>query len=468
MAAIDSLSREKASSLLQEHAAPAPALTLTEAPAPAGVMRFAARLWTPLYATAFYLWLNAAAAALTGFIFWAMAARVYDAGDLGRGAAALSAVMLMVGIANLGLGIGVIRVLPETGDGGVHLVNAVFTATAIISAVLSLIFLAGLPLWMPELRFLIDEPLRALGFVATVVLSAVSLLQTSVVVAIRRSSLVLWQTASLQMGRLAIMIPTAVLFGTYGLIVSLGVATALSVAVGYATLMRGWPGYRPAIVFDRPAVRRILPYSMANHLSSTLVIAPGLVLPLIVVRLLGNDEAAYFTIAWFLGYLLTAASSNIASSLLAEGSQDPSSLGSLSRDAALGALAISVAGALLLVLVGDNVLLLFGADYASEGSTLLRLVAVAAPAAALLNVYLGVLSVAKRVWELVWLAALVAVVTIALSSALLPAMGLAGAGIGYVAGQSLGCAIVLGRLLGGRSGRARGEPPALGSAVGSR
>jgi len=98
MVSVDRLSREKASSLLQEHAAPRPTLTLTEAPAHAGVARFAARLWTPLYATAFYLWVNAAGAALAGFIFWALAARIYDAGELGRGSAALSTLMLIVGV----------------------------------------------------------------------------------------------------------------------------------------------------------------------------------------------------------------------------------------------------------------------------------------------------------------------------------------------------------------------------------
>jgi O-antigen/teichoic acid export membrane protein len=98
-------------------------------------------------------------------------------------------------------------------------------------------------------------------------------------------------------------------------------------------------------------------------------------------------------------------------------------------------------------LLGDRLLLAFGRDYATEGVMLLRLVALAALPAAVVNVYLGALRVRKQIGELVIIAGAVAVTTVALSSALLPVMGLAGAGVGNGLGQGLGLAIVLGRLL---------------------
>jgi O-antigen/teichoic acid export membrane protein len=163
--------------------------------------------------------------------------------------------------------------------------------------------------------------------------------------------------------------------------------------------------------------------------------------------LLGSTEAAYFYMAWFLGYLLTSASAYLALSLFAEGSHDPGALRVLSRNAVAGALAVAAGGALFLLLLGDRLLLAFGRDYATEGTTLLRIVALAAVPAAVVNVYLGALRVAKRVRELVIIAGVVAVTTVALSSALLPVMGLTGAGVGHGLGQGLGLAIVLSRLL---------------------
>jgi O-antigen/teichoic acid export membrane protein len=98
-------------------------------------------------------------------------------------------------------------------------------------------------------------------------------------------------------------------------------------------------------------------------------------------------------------------------------------------------------------LLSDKVLLVFGHDYATEGATLLRIMALAALPAAVVNVYVGALRVTKRIGELVVIAGIVAVTTVALSCALLPVMGLAGAGVGHGLGQGLGFTIVLGKLL---------------------
>jgi len=74
-------------------------------------------LRTPLYANAFYLWVNAAGAAVAGFAFWALVARLYDADDVGLGSAALSIVVLLATFSHLGLGMGLIRFLPDSGNG---------------------------------------------------------------------------------------------------------------------------------------------------------------------------------------------------------------------------------------------------------------------------------------------------------------------------------------------------------------
>jgi O-antigen/teichoic acid export membrane protein len=150
--------------------------------------------------------------------------------------------------------------------------------------------------------------------------------------------------------------------------------------------------------------------------------------------------------AWLLGYLLTSASMYLALSLFAEGSHDPGALRVLSRNAVAGGLAVATVGTVLLLLLGDKLLLAFGHEYATEGATLLRLMALAALPAAVVNVYLGALRVTKRIGELVIIAGVMTVTTLTLSCALLPLIGLAGAGVGHGLGQGLGLAIVLSRL----------------------
>ena len=404
-------------------------------------------LRTPLFTNAFYLWGTAAGAAVAGFAFWALVARLYDADEVGLGSAALSIVTLLAMFSHLGLGTGLIRFLPESGEGGPRLANAVFTTSVVGAVVSSAVFLVGVSLWAPSLGFLREQPLYSLAFVSFVVVGTLSAVQTHAFMAIRKAKYVLVQVMFVHLSRLALLVLMAAFLGTFGIVASGGIAMALGAVIGFALLARGLPGYRPRAVADPASVFKLFPFSMANYVADSLLLAPGLLLPLVVVSLLGSAEGAYFYMAWFLGYLLTSASAYLALSLFAEGSHDPGALRVLSRNAVVGGLAAATVGGALLLLLGDKLLLAFGRDYAAEGATLLRIVALAALPAAVVNVYLGALRVAKRVRELVIIASVVAVTTVALSSALLPVTGLTGAGVGHGLGQGLGLAIVLSRLL---------------------
>jgi len=419
--------------------------------APVGVAGSSARLLallrTPLYTSAFYLWGNAAGAAVAGFAFWALVARVYNADDVGRGSAALSALSLLATFSHLGLGLGLVRFLPESGARGPRLVNAVFTTSAAAAVVLSAVFLLGVPLWAPRLDFLLEQPLYAVTFISLVVASTLYIVQGHAFLAIRKAKYIVVQGVFVQFSRLALPAFMAVFFGAFGVVASGGIASALGAAIGFGLMAKGLPGYRPRGVADPASVSKVFPFSVANYVADSLLVTPGMILPLVVLGLLGSTEAAYFYMAWFLGYLLTSASTYLALSLFAEGSRDPGALRVLSRNAVLGAMAVAVVGAALLLLLGDKLLLAFGRDYSTEGTTLLRIVALAALPAAVVNVYLGALRVTKRIGELVVIAGAVAVTTVALSCSLLPVMGLAGAGVAHGLGQGVGLTIVLSRLL---------------------
>jgi len=404
-------------------------------------------LATSLFTNAFYLWGNAAGAAVAGFVFWALVARFYNADEVGLGAATLSTLTLLAMFSHLGLGMGLIRFLPESGARGPRLANAVFTASAVGAVALSIVFLVGVPLWAPRLGFLREQPLYTLAFISFVVASTLYVVQTYTFIAIRKAKYVLIQAVFVQLSRLALPAVMAIFFGAFGIVASGGIAAALGVVIGFALLARGLPGYRPTGVVDQASVFKLFPFSMANYVADSLLLTPGLILPLVVLGLLGSTEAAYFYMAWFLGFLLTSASTYLALSLFAEGSHDPGALRVLSRNAVLGGVAVATLGALFLLLLGDKLLLTFGREYASEGATLLRIVALAALPAAVVNVYLGALRVTKRTGELMIVAGVVAVTTVALSCALLPLMGLAGAGVGHGLGQGLGLVIILSRLL---------------------
>ena len=67
----------------------------------------------------------------TGFIFWTLAARLYDAQQVGLAASVISIVQLLAGIASMGLGLGLVRFLPESDEPN-RMLNVSFTLTTIL------------------------------------------------------------------------------------------------------------------------------------------------------------------------------------------------------------------------------------------------------------------------------------------------------------------------------------------------
>jgi O-antigen/teichoic acid export membrane protein len=430
--------------------------------------RAAALLRTPLYTNAFYLWASTGVASVCGFAFWALVARLYGVDDVGLGSTSVSVLTLLGMFSQFGMGLALIRFLPGWGDRGARHINAVFTVAAAAAVLSAAVFLAGIPLWSPGLGFLRSGPAEVLALVAFAVAGTLSTVQSYAFMALRKARYIFVQTAFVQVSRLGLPALMVGSLGAFGIVTSVGVAVSAGTLLGFVLLARGMPGYRPALVIDARSVFKLVPFSLANHLADSVLLAPGLLLPLLVLGLLGSGEAGYFYIAWFLGYLLSSASAFLALSLFAEGSYDPAALRVLSRNAAAGGLAVAATGAAFLLLLGDKVLLVFGASYAAEGATLLRIVGLAAVPAVVVNVYLGALRVTRRTGELVIIAAVVAATTVTASAALLPVLGLAGAGIGYAIAQTAGVTIVLGRAMATTSGTAPQRMRALLTATGGR
>src|SRR4030067_3191464 len=90
-------------------------------------------LGSRLYANAAYLWGNTALTALAGLGLWVIVASLRDTDQVGAGAAAASAMMLLVMLSHLALGSGLIRVLPEAGGGAARLMNAAFRLRALVA-----------------------------------------------------------------------------------------------------------------------------------------------------------------------------------------------------------------------------------------------------------------------------------------------------------------------------------------------
>lgn len=398
--------------------------------------RGTALLGQPLFANAGYLLGINLVASLVGFVFWGLATRLYRPEDVGTASAVISAVALVSGIAGLGVGTGVVRFLPEV-QSPVRLLNSTLTFNAVTAILTGGLFLAGLSLWSPSLVILRQDALYAAGFLVYATTMTLGAVVQMAFVARRQALYALVQTCIINSGRLVLVVALVGL-GAPGLVGSVMCAVVLAVLLSLVIFLpRVEKDYRPRFDFSWPDVARIIPYSIGNYVASLLTQTSQAVLPLIVLEVLGSASSGQAYIAWMLGSLLTSPGIALAGSAFAEGSNSPHRLADILARAASLSLLITLPAASTLGLAAPWVLLLFGPSYARGASGLLRWLAGAAPMVVLNWLYFTRLRVQKQVGQLIAMSAFVVMVTLGVTAILMPRLGIAAVGIGWLAGNGL-------------------------------
>lgn len=400
-----------------------------------------------LYRNAIYLMVNSGVGAILGFVFWIVVARLYSTSDVGLGSALLSAVGLLSFIGTLGLGFGIIRYLPGF-DNKTRLLNSSFTLAGLAAIAIALIFLAGLPFWSPKLMFIRESSIFFAAFVIFIAAATLSQIVTYAFIAFRRAGFTLAYSIIGGVLKLALAAGLASVFKVFGIFASWGVAVAVSLVVClFVFLPQVLPRYYPIPSLQRQASNELMHFSLANYISAALWSLPAWILPLTVLNILGAEANAYFYISWAMAGLPLAISSGTSFSLFAEGSYMKEKLSeNLKRSLKLLALLL-IPAIVILVLLGDKLLLLFGREYSLEGAKLLWLLAPAALPASINLLYLGVARVEKKLKTIILVTGATAFGTLVLSYFLLPHLGILGAGVGWLASQTVVALAIAPRLM---------------------
>ena len=411
------------------------------------------KLWhIPLYSNAVYLMIAQVTAALLGFAFWVIVARSYSPVDVGLASALIAAMGLLVLFSRLGMGWGLIRFLPHSGKNANSMVNTVFVTGILTSTAVTFIFVAGLGFWSPALLFVRHNPVYLAAFVIFTIASTLSILVDHTFIASRRASFTLAKGFIFNLLKLPLPIMLAVFFHSFGIFASWGISLCVALLLSFFLFLpRVQPSYRPRFTISRGVVNEMVHFSFANYIGTLLWVAPGMLLPLIVVNLLGAEPNAYFYIASALGGGLTMIPSTLSMSLFAEGSYEEERLG-LNIRRSLKVISLTLLPAVILILaIADKLLLLFGSSYAENATTLLRIMAISALPLSVNIVYLAIKRVEKKLKVIIGLSAVAAVVTLGLTYLLLPRMGINGAGLAMLGSHStIALVIIASWLKGGR------------------
>ena len=133
----------------------------------------------------------------------------------------------------------------------------------------------------------------------------------------------------------------------------------------------------------------------------------------------------------------------MATSLLVEGATDATRLSQLSYRATRTTMILLVPTVTGVILVAPLVLRIFGADYAEEGTPVLRLMTLAAIPSTIFAVYAAVERVRGRMVRLVLATIGINAAALTLIWVLLPVYGLTGMGLGWLIAQSVAAVFLL-------------------------
>lgn len=407
--------------------------------------RLLAQARTPLLANAYALLFSNAAASGLGFIYWALAARFYPAEVVGVNSAAVAALLFLTGIGGLYLDGALVRFIPRAGHRARRLILGAYLVSACMALLAGVTFLLGLDFWAPDLGFLRAGPGWFALFVAATIASTLFLLQDGALTGLRYTVWVPVENSAYALLKIGLLLLFASRIPESGIFLSWTIPlVVMLLPVNWLIFRHLLPRHIQqneglALPLERG---QIVHYSGGLYVGFLFSLAASKLLPVIVLGYVGSAASAYFYLPWMIASALQLITPSMTTSLTVEGARDPSQLAAYSRRIMIQAAGIVVPASLAVFAGAPLLLRLFGADYAANGTLLMRLLALATIPHVVTGLYLGVSRVQRRVGQVVAVQATILVLLLGLSHLLLPSLGIAGVGWAWLASQSVMAAVL--------------------------
>lgn len=408
--------------------------------------RLVSHVRTPLYGGAYALILSSSTTSGLGILYWALAARLYDAEQVGANAAGISAMILISYLGQLNLAGVLSRFLPTAGSSTRRLMVLSYVAGGTVSALGAVIFVvwfAGLAGLGPLLA---ANPWAGAWFVVATVAWSLFTLEDGALTGLRQTLWVPIENSVYGVGKIVLLLAFVAGLANFGIFASWTIpAAVLLVPVNWLIFRRLVPRHMAA---GQPGPPGALPAGSLRYLGGDFIgslfnAASTGVLPLMVVLEVGARGGAYFYIAWTIASSLYLISVNMAISLMVEGAARRATV----AEDTLRMFRVMLRLQLLVVVIAFTdaplILSIFHPVYASEAATLLRLLALAVLPHGVNVLYLATARVRRQVGRIILVQATLATVSLGASAALLGPLGIAGAGIAWLGTQSAVAAILL-------------------------
>jgi len=402
-----------------------------------------------LYRNSVYLMLGTLIMSILGFVFWMIGARLFTTEQVGLATTIISAMNLITSFSLLGLGTGLIRYLPTAEDKDKK-INTGFSLVAIVTIMISALFLIFIRTFSPKLIFVHDNIILAFAFIFFMVFFSWNSLIDSVFIAYRSAKFILLKNTIFSSLKILLLF-AFVWLGAYGIFTSWMISMIIGFLAVYLVLIYKFD-YKPNFVFYDSIIKKIGKYSFGNYVAGFIGGLPTLLLPLLILNKLGAETSAYYYMAMMIAALLFVIPSATSNSLFAEGSHNEKHLKVQIKKAVKIISLILIPGILITIFLGKYILLLFGHQYSVEGFRFLQIIALSGVFIGINSIFGTLLRVKKKIKSLIFISIFNAILILGLSYLFMNnGLGLLGIGYAWLIGQGIVSGVYL------RVGRGRGR-----------
>ncbi len=391
---------------------------------------FIGRSRDPIYRNSIYIILNSISSAGLGFIFWAFAARLFSADEVGVATVLISVITLLVQLSRFGLDQSMIRYIKEYSTGNIFFTSLFISTTFAI--LFGITFIAGIHIWSPELTIVREYPALFLGILT---LYSVFSITATMYLALRDGKNYLFQ--SLIVGTRFFFLLPSVTFGAIGIILSYGVSLFLGLIYSGLNFMKWKIKYKE---IDVLYLKTSLAFSGASYLGQLLINLPGLILPIIIINLLGAESSALFYMSYTIASILFMIPTAVSTSLFVEGSHGEPIPKNIKSAISLIMLLL-VPGILILSAFRSTILGFFGEAYTAAIS-LYQLLLISSIFISVVHIYIALQKIRKNNRKILYLSISLFTLLAILSVTFIQMYGLIGVGYAWIVGYAV-CSLPL-------------------------
>jgi len=328
-----------------------------------------------------------------GFLTWLITARLYATTEVGIASGVISAMMLCVQLALLGLNSAFVALYPKHSPQPSKLLNTTLNIVALAALLAAFLFLLFSSVMFEELSVVSKSLLYILLFLGLTLFGTVNTFMDHVSIAIRRADQVLVRNVLFGVITIIFVAGLPLVTGSVtseSIIFAWMLAGFSACAIGAIQIFRSIREYRYRLELDTNIGKGLVSVSLKNYLLTLAERAPNWILPIIVTEMLSPTDNAYWYILWMMAWVIYIIPISVGQNLFADVSHQPGSYRQALTHSIKTSLLLGTVAAAAMILLASFLLSLLGTGYASAGTLPLRILALGVYPGIFIQAYYGI------------------------------------------------------------------------------